>query len=781
MIIEKVILHKYKRFKLLNIDTVEYTPTMSNIILGTNGSGKSSLMSRLTPIPANKKDFEKGGYQETVISHNGSRFILRSDNGKYSFIMNGDELNTGGTLKIQLVLIKNHLEVSPFIMSVLQGTKKFPEMSVQDRKDWFNEISSISYDYAFDVFNKAKSRLRDLNGSIRINNAKLSDMQRSTVDKNSYDTAIKSRESIMSFQNAVRISMPTVTPINDPMPDIRSLHKKLLSINDIDASVTIDVKSLERDEINISKEIDDISTTIIEIKNSKVLDLETLTREVEDIQQEISDIKGSLPFDTDVDSIKLRNFVLAHMDKIKYFVDKYDELYLEFSQKDIDELTYKRDSLTAIINKYSQRLSTVTGEINVLEENAKKEDVECPKCKTVFKGGYDANKLNASIISRSSLKDKVSSSEKELHKINKTLDKISEFISIRNEFKIALESQPELYSFLTTGKSTMAMNMLLSLLPSIESLSSLIQRLEHTHKNLGSATRTNEDNEKALETKLAILNENLIKLSNRLIKVRSDIKVAKSNAKISSQLEEIETLLKDSVNKVDSYIESKIESMRYTAYNKMLDETTDRLNELDGIIRAYEQSNTLIENIILDIKESKLKADAVKMILDGVSPTIGLIGESLSGFVNAFLSRVNRLISDVWGYDMSISYSPEDSLTYSFPILLNGERINDDIIESSSGMQEIINLAFILSSIEVSGLSVPMYLDEFAKALDSTHRRAVVDMIKSIKNQVFIISHYNDLIYPFTSTNSNTSVSVLDSNNIETSSLNRYNDHIVMK
>ena len=63
--IHKIILNNYNRFFLNNITRIEYTPKMKlQLILGSNGSGKSSLISELNPLPINKNDFQEDGYKE---------------------------------------------------------------------------------------------------------------------------------------------------------------------------------------------------------------------------------------------------------------------------------------------------------------------------------------------------------------------------------------------------------------------------------------------------------------------------------------------------------------------------------------------------------------------------------------------------------------------------------------------------------------------------------------------------------------------------------------------
>ena len=102
MKITKLILQDYNRMKSNNYSKIEYTPSDNvQIILGTNGYGKSSLLYELSPLPADlNKHYGDNGYKEIHISHNNMEYVCISDKskGKHSFKINdGEEMNGGGS------------------------------------------------------------------------------------------------------------------------------------------------------------------------------------------------------------------------------------------------------------------------------------------------------------------------------------------------------------------------------------------------------------------------------------------------------------------------------------------------------------------------------------------------------------------------------------------------------------------------------------------------------------------------------------------------------------
>jgi energy-coupling factor transporter ATP-binding protein EcfA2 len=135
MIIRKLILKGYKRLFLNNIDYLEYTPESNiQILLGSNGSGKSSVLNMLNPLPADiKKEFREDGYKYIEITHRNREYIISSnykDKNKHSFIVDGLELNTGGTKKVQLDLAYEHFKINPSINNILLGLDSLTTMFV---------------------------------------------------------------------------------------------------------------------------------------------------------------------------------------------------------------------------------------------------------------------------------------------------------------------------------------------------------------------------------------------------------------------------------------------------------------------------------------------------------------------------------------------------------------------------------------------------------------------------------------------------------------------------
>ena len=112
MKIERLELVGYIRL-MPGVSRFVYTPsTTCQIILGTNGSGKSSILYELSPLPASKGEYIEGGFKRIEISHKGAHYVLESSfkhGNKHSFTRDGEDLNPGGTGAVQKELVKREV------------------------------------------------------------------------------------------------------------------------------------------------------------------------------------------------------------------------------------------------------------------------------------------------------------------------------------------------------------------------------------------------------------------------------------------------------------------------------------------------------------------------------------------------------------------------------------------------------------------------------------------------------------------------------------------------
>ena len=272
--IKELILTNYDRFFLNNIESIEFRPKQKlQLLLGTNGSGKSSLLSELNPLPINKNDFTNGG-KEITIEKDNNIFKLKSTSNKNSFMLNNTELNDGGTKTVQLNLVKEYFNLTPKYNNIILGTEKLTAMSTNERKNILREMSTVDYSYGIYLYNTLKQELRDTVGYLKL-------MQ---IEMNNDISNIVNDDEILILKNDITkckgmidsLSMSYSKseeykdiPIIDLNIDMDILDKNKLQ-SDLDYNNKF-IINIEEEITNLNKEIDNLDDYSTTIKDSETL------------------------------------------------------------------------------------------------------------------------------------------------------------------------------------------------------------------------------------------------------------------------------------------------------------------------------------------------------------------------------------------------------------------------------------------------------------------------------------------------------------------------------
>ena len=262
------IITNYDRFFLNNIESIEFRPKQKlQLLLGTNGSGKSSLLSELNPLPINKNDFTNGG-KEITIEKDNNIFKLKSTSNKNSFMLNNTELNDGGTKTVQLNLVKEYFNLTPKYNNIILGTEKLTAMSTNERKNILREMSTVDYSYGIYLYNTLKQELRDTVGYLKLMQIEMNNDISNIVND---DEILILKNDITKCKNMIdslSMSYSKSEEYRDiPIIDL-NIDMDILDKNKLQADLDYNNKfiiNIEEEITNLNKEIDsldDYSTTI---------------------------------------------------------------------------------------------------------------------------------------------------------------------------------------------------------------------------------------------------------------------------------------------------------------------------------------------------------------------------------------------------------------------------------------------------------------------------------------------------------------------------------------
>lgn len=789
MLIKRIILNGFKPFLVPGIENFDYEiKEYMQIVLGTNGCGKSKLFSRLTPMPPDPKLFKPNGLEKKYIEHDNVNYILSmvmDEKGKarHSFYNETDdtELNDGGTVTVQKELASTVFGYSDKIHDILTGKIKFTGLTNAARKEFLFQASEIDLSYAVKVFDAAYRDLRDTMGAYkhihsRVEDLKLkilSDNERDSlanqivsighsIDKTKafiaskdYDTDTADLSALGTEVNSILSEMKNVTDelYKDDMYSLHA-HSKANTIAQTRHAAACGKKSkLQSDAkaiFNITSVIDSLPD---EDKQGNV------DVRIGFLKQELSEMKSTINKDylnkgLDANEIRL---LRGTLNKLKHDLD------LPFELMPRGELSYTSGVIqsymrsTADIKAELTQKTTLHRELMYIAEN----NVECGKCGHVHVHDERATSDNIKRLENeiTELRVKVDEHEKNIESGNiaKLKEEFSKTDTIGREIFMHVDvagASSELIELLFKDIKSpvyyIAKNIdyLIALLgsayetlvkvPEMTSLEDKISVLEEyvSFKNMGI-----EEQHRKIEDDIFNVTEEIEKLQKVMAYTERSMMLMEKVSDNNDKIIELELLY-------DKAIKSQIDNSLLSEASKTLTELTMKQSALGNTLFNAKHVHGVLE----ESKEELFKLDedrkALKDLVDALSPTTGIIGNALRELLESFTEDVNEYIGMIWGYDMEVlPYSNKDKLDFRIPLKVMGETMKD-ISEGSLGQMDVVNFAITLCLMDYLKLDDhPAFMDEVGSTFDPVHSENLITFTNQLVttrkvSQLFMISHH---------------------------------------
>lgn len=839
MIIISLTLIGYKRLKLNNIETITINPKeVVQLILGTNGSGKSSLIKELTPLPAELANFSKEGSKSITIIHNGNNYILGSTfthGAKHTFLKNGEELNDGKTSSVQKELVRQEFGITPAIHELLIGTESFHSMSPSKRREWFTTLSDINYDYALEVYSKLKERSRDTSGALKLAKKRLVIECSKVINSTEENKLIYAVEQAhIELNLLIAQSSPLVKSVqeykNDQVNNFEELTKlsnKLLNMRFIapygihpqQKQIRNEWGEITKPGFSSLKDIDNLLVAIMydivakeTLINSAVKEHTKLTTNIGILVKTGEEGVKSLHVkltqaQTDKREVLAKRKLLIEgisvVNAISALESVYENLVHIFSHipenenKKFSRAQFKETEESLLKNK-DNRTTMLS---NVAKLNNKKLHMEahrtnsntvCPKCSHSWVIGYNDKEYAVLMEDISSRENELAINQKTISDLEEEIVAINDYFNLYRDYLSCIKNWPILkpfWDYLTNGD--LVINSPRKAL-SVTNIFRIDLELELTAKHfddkinevldlIESTEELGDANINEMQFKLNEYSIQIESMTFELIELQGHVKEYRQYKKQLNESIELgkEITLLMAVSERTST--DTIEMIRRETLNHCVRQLQHALALKQETLSAAILQKGIIADLENQVIKLSVEDESAKALVKQLSPTDGLIAEGLLGFISNFTGQMNTLISKVWTYPLKIMNCAleNNELTYKFPLMVQAkDNIAPDVKDGSTGMREIINLAFKIVAMRYLGLAEsPLYLDEFAGAMDVSHRSAATDMIKSIMEQqsftqLFMISHYADGYGAFT----NAEVCVLDERNIVVPTV--YNKHV---
>lgn len=827
MKIIKLELVGYKRMKLAGGKYFSIQPHSDiQLILGTNGSGKSSLGRELSPLPANQNDFTKEGSKTIEITHRGNKYVLRSwftHGSKHSFLKNDEEFNDGGTTRVQLDLVKREFRYTPEIHSLLTGETRFTRMSPSKRRENFTTFSDQSYDFALSLFQKLKERHRDVTGALKLAKKRLVIEVASVINK---DEKAKLQAEVMELTKEAQAIMEQRTPMDRDLHHYEMVQENIL--NEIEGIATRILKTKiiapsgtsYRSKQEVLEAIDHYRHKVTELEtliNAKTNDFTKYQKDVEALRA--TGQQGIADFQRQLDELReSRNEVLAKRrlciegfdiaNAVSALESVYEPLFQilstippnsdrRYSQAKMQEatdklLSYKDKQTTLVVD-----LQKLNGNKNHLEAHKANGTIDCPNCTHRWIPNF-SEQVYQQVLENIDIKTKeLEALQVQIKDCETIIQEIRDYGTQFRSYMSTTHAWPVLrpfWSYLDDQKMVIdnprqALTHL-DILRSDFSFEHQAHRIdiqiEEVKRFINIANQVGDANLADVSSKLDAITEELSQLTNELHFTKRGLA---DNQQYIKQIDDIQNLWEHAKTLLANSGSNNMElvtAIRNKFLNQALASIRSTLLVKESVLHEAELKEHAVYDLEQNIGRLEMEETASKLLVRELSPTDGLIAEGLIGFINLFTKQMNNIIKKIWTYPLQIlpikmEEDGEVDLDYKFPMMVqDSTNVADDVADGSTAMQEIIDLAYKVVAMKYLGLEdFPLLIDEFGASFDEAHRPASMHAIKNMMDtmsfsQLFMVSHYQSIYGAFTSAE----ICVLCDSNITVPVGHDYNKHV---
>jgi hypothetical protein len=800
LITTRLELVKYHRISLNGFTSFVYTPDSRvplQIILGTNGSGKSSLTYELWPLPGDAWQFGEGGKKDHEFTYKGEtwRIVGHFDGtkkGKYEF-WRGDKNLLGGEGKIEMcrALCMEHFGVNNEIRNLALELEPLTSMGPARRRYWMVKLADSDFAYAMQVYNKLKEAHRDASGSVRRMQKRLVDETAKLVDKNVADdiaTEVKSIKELITELYGIR---------NSQAEDSSSVLLRLDSTKQaIDAAIAgterINVEQLgnygfeDRETLVglITKAASD--ETAVQALNQRVFSdhqridkkwellRKSGTESIAELQVRHSSLSDQATFITKTltyqDVAPLGSAREARETFTRVFQDLIEGLtHLpindgKFSSAKAQELNEQNRSLGQQHYMLSRSHYQLVLEVQHARSHRLSDEIQCPKCQHKWNSKATDEELSKMDVKIQEMATQIATYEATIEKNKEYLKEYAEYDAAFRNVHMMLRNCRAVGPYiarLTEGNRLMTQpnsvgNDLYSVDRDLEKLIEVedihaemkkVDGLIELKKNMDADTIEDVEKELArLETELSTTTAQLGHIRSNRQHYES---VLQLSDRIDARRQELEELHQTTKDLGKEYVYSRYqETLQYAIMGLQT-----QLARKEDALSAILSQQALVDDIQYQIEETQMQERVAKAAHQALSPTTGAIAEGLRKFNNIFVDRMNKVINAIWSYPLEIKACQLDDgqveMDYKFPFEKNREgRVLDDVVEGSKSMVAIFNFAFRMRALRQLGLGhLPLFLDEFEAAFDVAHREAAIYFVKKLLDenhygQIFMISHY---------------------------------------
>ncbi|MNM28176.1 hypothetical protein D3C81_386890 [compost metagenome] len=796
----KLILENYIPLLSSGITKVELdVEHMVNLFIAANGTGKTSILRELSPLPPENGNYRTGGRKYVKIKAGAKMFILDSYTGignGHSFKLDGHELNKNGTYSEQKELVWFYFKLDSNIHRILSGLKAvdlFSMMSANRRKEFFMHLYPNDTTYALGVWSKLKQEKNELKAQIKgqiarytEENGKLQKISECGVED--LEHRIKVIEDELRQSLLVRGGLENVRLDSALGAKIERFNKltERLAVSKISGFIETEEELIggiaimegclarhEEQASGIQMVISEHASAL-EGMEELLEDPLAFNHQAEQLQAELTSMQTELEQHTTL----LQNFPMFNEEGYDFtgleHIHQAFEAALrrvvtcsseELSGAQYKGYTVKHEQVSANLRHAKQELETITHKLKHYD-NA--EMVQCPDCEHEFKVGITAEELQKLRDSKVTFGNRITNLTEELNQLTTLIENDREWY----------ESMMALYSFcrvngdvrclaelvknydIGKGETSVLLNAIRCYMGQFECkkrINALLDEQGLLNTRIGLLQKDTLLDVaayiKGWEHDLEVENRRIAFYKNKLKHLMGSLSYIQN---YNNNLEELKELREDILKGLEN---EGLVDLRQRVDHRIGLLSEEKEEYLASIIRSRSLT-AVVTSISEDIDRLKRRLKGVEILMDGLCPNKGLIGRLMTDFIKTWCGNVNSILQIVWNTPLYVKPCNKDNgdLTYKFPVVTGDQDPTPDVQDCSLGQAGIIDLAARLVSLTYHGQEYPWIMDEVGTAFDEIKRGRFLNFVQDLTSrkdarQLFMVSHYLTQYGAFTNPN----------------------------
>ena len=724
-----------RKFSLIPIHPV-------TILAGDNGSGKSSLCRLLMPWPAERTDLGLTGYISRSFEHKGHLYVDAVDKSGYSFTCDGVELNLSKGVRVQETLFQEHFQMDQPLLRLLSGEFRFTQMSPKQRHYWMSRLDGFQLERLENVIKRLKELRKEKEILLNYQQGQLGKypiIDNLVALEQHRDDLYASIKELMQYPFKENV-LPS-----DYLDQYKDRVTRLVRAKR-------DLRALPPSGTNLTS----LKTKYSQLEAKRNLLLQSVA-ELDYSPRSLEGLPGLEECEQGIKALteKLTNLPPEYNNPSLYPLWEAYSLEIHTCIKAIQEAppsppsVEELESASQSFKHYQSEISHLEYRLEELTESLQK-PIVCPKCTHEFSQLGSASDLEHISLELNQRLQGLEVKQHQLECLN--LDYLTSTTAELNYarlFDILNKHLPPL----AKGLETITQNLwqgelesracLLKQAVDNQRLQEQISKLQ-TYLDLYKAIDVQALTEKL--AKYTQFNSQIDDIGEEMISIERSIKLEERRAKLSVNVADLTRLEAEYRALLPSFLENQINQGRMEAISVSL---ADHRGELNKVIHqlstatANREHNEDISNSIVVLKEELATINAALNCLDGKK---GFVGHLYKERLSSHISNLNHLLYKLWDTPIALSIPSED-MTFRFPLELDGIQ-RADAAEGSKGMQEVIDLAFVLLVRETLDLQhLPLVLDEFGSALDPVNLSKAFNFLNELQlSNLVIVSHVTEVL-----------------------------------